>query len=298
MSVEVLLKNVFTGTGEGPHWDEDTHTLFFIDNLGQKVFSWNYRTKEVQMIQLEKVLGFIIPRAKGGHVIGYGKTISAIDLNSKKVSVITEVDQAVDTRMNDGKCDARGRLWFGTMGADRLPEMPEKEQGSLYCLDTDGTVKKHKEKVTISNGLAWSSDNKRMYYIDSIPGKVYGMDYDIETGTFTNEKVTIDFEAIGTLGLPDGMTIDREDKIWVACYAGAKVVRFDSDTGKQLQCIDFPAKRITSCCFGGPNYDELFVTCGCSGASDQELKDLPLSGSLFRVAGLGVKGSKPNIFQG
>lgn len=65
-----------------------------------------------------------------------------------------------------------------------------------------------------------------------------------------------------------------------------------------MQCIDFPAKRITSCCFGGPNYDELFVTCGCSGASEQELKDLPLSGSLFRVMGLGVKGSKPNIYEG
>lgn len=298
MSVEVLLKNVFTGTGEGPHWDEATQTLFFIDNLGKKVVSWNYRTKEVQMIQLEKVLGFIIPRAKGGHVIGYGKTISVIDWNSKNVSVITEVDKTVDTRMNDGKCDARGRLWFGTMGADRLPEMPEKEQGSLYCLYTDGTVKKHMEKVTISNGLAWSSDNKRMYYIDSIPGKVYGMDYDVETGTFTNQKVIVDFKALGTLGLPDGMTVDTEDKIWVACYDGAKVVRFDPDTGKQLMCIDFPAKRITSCCFGGPNYDELFVTCGRSGATEQELKDLPLSGSLFRVTGLGLKGSKPNIFEG
>lgn len=62
---------------------------------------------------IEKVLGFIIPRAKGDHVIGYGKTISTIDWNSKKVTVITEVDQTVDTRMNDGKCDARGRLWFG-----------------------------------------------------------------------------------------------------------------------------------------------------------------------------------------
>lgn len=74
---------------------------------------------------------------------------------------------------------------IGTMEADRLPEMPEKEQGSLYCLYTDGTVNKHNEKVTISNGLAWSSDNKQMYYIYSIPGKVYGMDYDIETGTFS-----------------------------------------------------------------------------------------------------------------
>lgn len=70
------------------------------------------------------------------------------------------------------------------MGADRLPDMPELEQGSLYCMGLDGTVTKHMSKVSISNGLAWSSDDKRMYYIDSIPGKVYGMDFDKENGTF------------------------------------------------------------------------------------------------------------------
>ncbi|XP_076087238.1 regucalcin-like isoform X2 [Mytilus galloprovincialis] len=234
MSVEVLLENNFTDIGEGPHWDETTQTLYFVDNIAQRVFSWNYKTKEVQKIQL------------------------------------------------------------GTLGV----EISADGKGSLYCLYTDGTVKKHMEKIAISNGLAWTSDNKRMYYIDSIPGKVYGMDYDIETGTFNNEKVIIDFKAIGTLGFPDGMTIDTEDKLWIACFNGGKVVRFDPDTGKQLQSIDFPAKRISSCCFGGPNYDELFVTCGRTAAPEEELKEFPLSGSLFRVTGLGVKGLKPSVYEG
>ncbi|XP_063410483.1 regucalcin-like isoform X1 [Mytilus trossulus] len=298
MSVEVLLENVFTDIGEGPHWDEATHTLYFVDNIAQRVFSWNYKTKEVQKIQLDKYVGFIIPRAKNGHVIGYGNTISALDWDTKNVSLITEVDTNVATNVNDAKCDARGRLWFGTLGV----EISADGKGSLFCLYTDGTVKKQMEKIAISNGLTWTCDNKRMYYIDSIPGKVYGMDYDIETGTFSktfnNTKVIIDFKAIGTLGFPDGMTIDTEDKLWIACFNGGKIVRFDPDTGKQLKSIDFPAKRISSCCFGGPNYDELFVTCGRMAAPEEELKEFPLSGSLFRVTGLGVKGLKASVYQG
>ena len=49
-----------------------------------------------------------------------------------------------------------------------------------------------------------------------------------------NERVAIDFggsETLSTLGFPDGMTIDTEDKLWVASYMGARVTRFDPQTG-------------------------------------------------------------------
>ncbi len=68
--------------------------------------------------------------------------------------------------------------------------------------------------------------------------------------------------------------------------------------GKNLQSIAIPAKRTTSCCFGGENMDELYVTCGTYGASEEELQKYPLTGSVFKVTGLGVKGAKANIYEG
>lgn len=295
MSVDVLLKNITMGTGEGPHWEESTQSLLFVDIVTQHVKRWSYNTGTVDEIKLENSVGFAIPRKSRGVVVGLGKTVSHLEWDTRKVTTLIEFDKNCETRMNDAKCDSRGRLWAGTMGIDRWPDLPHMGEGSLYCVDTDGTVKKCKEKTNISNGLAWSSDNTTMFYIDSVPGTLWAYDYDIETGTASNVRTVLDFE---NLGSPDGMTIDTDGKVWVACYGACCVVRIDPNTGKLLQKINFPAKRITSCCFGGPNYDELFVTSAAAGEDESEMKQFPLAGSLFKVTGLGVKGYPPNIYQG
>lgn len=285
------------GTGEGPYWEESTQSLLFIDVVMQYVRRWDYATKEVQEIKLDNSVGFAIPRKSGGIIVGLGKTVSHLNWETKEVTMVMELDKECETRMNDAKCDCRGRLWAGTMGIDRWPGMPHMGEGSLYCIDIDATVKKHKEKTNISNGLAWSSDNKIMYYIDSQPGTLWAYDYDVNTGSISNVRTVLDFDS-EKYGAPDGMTIDTEGKLWVACYGGSCVVRLDPNTGEELQIVKFPARRITSCCFGGPNYDELFVTSAAAGADDDELKQYPLSGSLFRVTGLGVKGYPPNVYNG
>ena len=68
------------------------------------------------------------------------------------------------------------------MGYEIKPAQPEMGKGVLYSLDKDGTMRAQLQPVDISNGTVWSLDNTIMYYIDSIPKKLYAFDYDISTG--------------------------------------------------------------------------------------------------------------------
>lgn len=300
MSVSVLAKNTCVTTGEGPFWEESTKSLLYVDILAGDVHRWNTTTNSDSKIHLDDDVSFIIPKFRGdGYVIGLGKSLAFLDWESGTTEKIVGVEEGTRNRFNDAKCDASGRLWAGTMGLETEPAKPEPQMGSLYSLDKNRALKKHLDKIDISNGLAWSLDNKIMYYIDSLPRKVYAFDFDLEAGTITNQRTAVDFNVspVAELGFPDGMCSDVEGKLWVACYSAGKVVRFDPETGKQLQTVNFPAKRITSCCFGGPNYDELYVTCAKTGLSEEEfLTKQPLAGSVFKVTGLGVRGSQAPSF--
>jgi gluconolactonase len=300
MSVTVLAKNTCATTGEGPFWEESTKSLLYVDILAGDVHRWNTTTNSDSKIHLDDDVSFIIPRSRGdGYVIGLGKSLAFLDWDKGTTEKIVGVEEGTNNRFNDAKCDPSGRLWAGTMGQETEPANPEPQMGSLYSLDKSRTLKKHVDKIDISNGLAWSLDNKTMYYIDSLPRKVYAFDFDLASGTISNQRTAVDFNvsSVAELGFPDGMCSDVEGKLWVACYAAGKVIRFDPETGKQLQTINFPAKRITSCCFGGPNYDELYVTCGKTGLSEEEFSSQqPLAGSVFKVTGLGVRGSQAASF--
>lgn len=299
-TVTVLAKNTCITTGEGPFWEESTQSLLYVDILAGDVHKWDTTTNTDSKIHLDEDVAFVIPKARGdGYVISQGRSLAFLDWSTGVAKKLVEVEHGTRNRFNDGKCDASGRLWTGTMGHESAPAKPELQMGSLYSFDKDHVLKKHVDKIDISNGFAWSADNKTMYYIDSIPRKVYAFDFDLEAGTVSNQRTAVDFggSSIEELGYPDGMCIDLDGKLWVACYASGKVVRFDPETGKQLQTVNFPTKRITSCCFGGPNYDELYVTCGRTGLTDEEFhSEQPLAGSVFKVTGLGVRGSVAPVY--
>ena len=158
-------------------------------------------------------------------------------------------------------------------------------------------VTKHVSEISISNGIEWSLDWTKLYYIDSLARHVYSFDYNEQTGAITNQTVAVDYAQDDKLGLPDGMTIDAEGKLWVAAFFGGAVTRWDPETGKKLAYIPIPSKRVTSCCFGGPNYDKLFVTSACVGAKDSELQQYPHPGAVFVVEDLGVRGLPAQKFK-
>ncbi|KAH7975625.1 hypothetical protein HPB52_003721 [Rhipicephalus sanguineus] len=221
-----------------------------------------------------------------------------LDLGTREKQLLVEMHDAqspVKSRLNDGKCDALGRLWTGSMPSTGVLNLiPEKS--NFWCY-SKGQLEHKLDGVTISNGITWTNDNKIMFYGDSVPGLIYAFDFDLAVGEIRNRRVLVDFNkkpGFQELGLPDGMTIDVNDKIWVACFGGSAVIQIDPETAKILTKIDFPAKYTTSCCFGGKNYDVLYVTT----ASFNPDAKRPENGRLYRVTELGAKGRAAYEFAG
>ncbi|KAM8905182.1 LOW QUALITY PROTEIN: regucalcin [Spinachia spinachia] len=160
------------------------------------------------------------------------------------------------------------------MGAEEQPAEAQRQQGSLFSVNFNLSVTKLLRQVDISNGMDWSLDEKTFFYIDV----VYRMEKEEE--------------------LPDGMTVDTNDCLWVAFYNGGRVIDIDPVTGVRLQTVSLTVTKTTSCYFGGPDYSDLYVTSACLGLDQSGRGQQPLAGSTFRVTGLGVNGQPFNAFSG
>ncbi|CAH1118002.1 unnamed protein product [Phaedon cochleariae] len=300
--VERLTNVESTELGEGPHWDADTQSLYYVDIIGKSIHRYVPATQTYTkaVIDTNKNVSLIIPvrGEKNKFVVTIGRQLVLIDWDgvSKNVSIIKilyEVENdpdSLDNRINDGKCDPSGRIWAGTMGPERELGHFENEKGSLYTFQ-NGQVKKHLGKIGISNGLAWNAELKKMYYNDTLKGSIYQYDFDIEKGTIGNGKPIftlekMDDEIVGA----DGMTIDTDGNLWVAVFNGSKVIKIDPRKPETLlQTIPIPAKQVTSVAFGGPNLDELYVTSG-KFTIDGKILPPPEHGGTYKVTGLNAKG--------
>ncbi|KAI1899544.1 hypothetical protein AGOR_G00062880 [Albula goreensis] len=283
--------------GEGPVWEERDGTLLFVDISGKRINRWNPETNQTQIMKTEKFVGAVVPRKSGGYIMAEGTRFAAVDWEKQTTTTIAHVDSdRANNRFNDGKVDPMGRFFAGTMAMEVQPAVLERKQGSFYSLNLDHTVVKHFDQVDISNGLDWSLDHKILYYIDSLSYMVEAFDYDIQTGKICNRRKVYSLEK--GEGIPDGMCIDIEGKLWVACYNGARVLRIDPHTGKRMDTVMLPVDKTTSCCFGGKDYSELYVTSAYQGMDQEDLARQSEAGCLFRVTGLGVKGIPPNSFAG
>ncbi|XP_053170501.1 regucalcin [Scomber japonicus] len=283
--------------GEGPVWEESEQTLLFVDIVGRKIHRWSPTTNQIQSVETSHMVGFAVPRRSGGYVAGVGRSIVAVDWSTQTMTSLAEVDEdKPNNRLNDGKVDPLGRLLAGTMSMMEGSAEFEKQQGSLFSLTSDLTLTKHLSQVDISNGMDWSLDQKTFFYIDSLSLSVDAFDYDSTTGQLGNRRVVYRLQE--GEGLPDGMTADADGRLWVACYNGGRVLHIDPTTGVRLQTVPLPVMKTTSCCFGGPDYSDLYVTSARLGLSEEEQRQQPSAGATFRVTGLGVKGRPSNSFSG
>jgi gluconolactonase len=294
--------------GEGPVWDERNNNLVYVDIVGHEVVRLNTVTGIYSKMNLGAVVGFAIPTTKSAHkmVVGSKKRLQMIDFADLSVTDLAEEvekDLTGNNRFNDAKCDALGRLWAGTMGNEKvIGKEFQQEKSALYSLDADLTLRKQVEKVTISNGTIWSRDNKTMFYIDSPRQSVDAFDFDLQQGKLSNRRTVLNFNS-GPLaskfkGFPDGMTIDADGKLWVAFFDGANVTRFDPETAKILQTVKIPASKTTSMCFGGPGYQDMYVTSAQFGLTEEDIKNEPGAGHTFKVTGLGIRGVPDYMFSG
>lgn len=270
--------------GEGPVYDEVNNILYWVDIEGFKINYIDFENNKEKDIKLnDYVTSLQLTESKNTVVVTMRYGFYYLDIEEMYLTKIAEIEKNADIRFNDGKCDYLGRYWAGTMDLNE-----KRPLGSLYRLNLDYKVTKHLDGLTISNGIAWSLDNKEMYLIDSIPGKVYSFKFN--NGEINDGKIIIDFSRED--GVPDGMTIDEEGMLWIAHYGGGKVSRWDPNKGRKIQEIKLPTLLVTSCTFGGDDLNSLFITTARRGLNDNN------AGYVYEVRDLGIRGVKGYRFKG
>ena len=274
--------------GEGPRWDAATGTLLWVDILGRRVHRYDPATGVDAAWTAPGVVSLALPRRGGGVVVGLPGGLYLLEDLSGAPLVPLEAD-LFENRTNDGACDARGRLWVGTMALDeRTPS------AALYRIDAGLHVTRVLGGTTISNGLGWSPDGARFYFIDSPTRRVDVFACDPETGELGERRPLLTVNVDGAV--PDGMAVDAEGCLWVALHGGWGLNRYSAD-GELLDEVRLPMAKVTSCCFGGPDLKDLYVTTRRESLSDAELAQQPLAGALLRLD-VGVAGLPTNAFAG
>jgi sugar lactone lactonase YvrE len=272
--------------GEGPVWNPDEGALYWVDCVRRELLRNVPGEPEIKRWSLQRQPGSFAFCATSRLLLASRTGLGIFDLATGRESNI-EAGQfdASKERFNDGKCDARGRFWTGTM--DRALSQPV---GSLYCVGSELTVSRVDAKfLTLSNGMAWSPDSSAMYLCDSRPGAVLRYDFDLDSGTLSNRRVFIDFS--GQPGRPDGCTVDIEGGLWVAEIGAGRVARYDP-SGRLERAVTLPISHPTSVAFGGARLDTLYITSMVHGSAQEQE---PLAGALF-VADPGVSGFPASQF--
>jgi sugar lactone lactonase YvrE len=288
--VELVLDSK-SALGEGAIWNYKTGELIWV-NITDKILNfYNPKLKYNKEMLTGQMIGTVVPAESGKMMVALENGFYEFDPETGSKKRIANPEEGIDgNRFNDGKCDPAGRFWAGTMSMEGKPQA-----GALYRLDPDSSVHKMIENVSISNGIVWSLDATKMYYIDTPTQKVMSWDYNQETGEISNPKTAIEIPE--EMGSPDGMTIDAEGNVWIALWGGSAVGCWNPETGELLRKIEVPAKNVTSCAFGDEDLGTLYITTARQGTSEEELEKFPHAGGLFKTRPA-VKGVEAFFFKG
>ncbi|OYD83542.1 SMP-30/gluconolactonase/LRE family protein [Azospirillum brasilense] len=274
--------------GEGPVWSPSRNALFAVDIRGARLLRYTPADGRGRDWPLEEAACWLVERADGaGFVAGLrSRRLVDLTLDGDRLLVEPEVlrleEDAPGNRLNDAAADTAGRLWVGSMD-----DAEQDASGALYRVDPDGSVERVDEGYTVSNGPALSPDGRTLYHTDSPRRTIYAFALAAD-GALSGKRTHIRFGEED--GYPDGMTCDAEGHLWVAHWSGGRVSRFRPD-GTLDRVVRLPVSNVTSCAFGGPGLDQLFVTTAGQDAPAGE----PLAGALFACTP-GVVGLPPGRF--
>jgi sugar lactone lactonase YvrE len=233
---------------EGPRWDAAMQRLLWVDIEGCELHV--FESGVDRAIGLGAMVGAVAPTTSDAALVALADRLALVDLVDESARTLAWLPHGPALRANDGACDAVGRFWIGTMGLDLTPGA-----GALYRYD--GSLQRVLDGVTLSNGIGWTRDDTRMYYIDSTVYRVDVFDFEVASGRLDERRPFVSFDKDN--GIPDGLTVDDEGGVWVALYGGSCVRRYDED-GSLDAVLEVPAENVTSCCFGGADGRSLFVT--------------------------------------
>jgi sugar lactone lactonase YvrE len=263
--------------GEGPYWRPEDEALLWVDVARGLLHMTRVQLGETSTIELDPVSA-AFPAVGGGIVTagGHRLTLRATRPGEGWAGrTIAEAPAKDGVRFNDASVDPAGRVWVGSM------DIKEKDPlGTLYRLDTGGTLTPVVKGATVSNGIGWSPDGTRMYYNDSPLRRIDMFDYDQATGEAFGGRMFADLS--GADGFPDGLTVDADGYVWVAMFAGGALRRF-TPAGHQDAVLPLPVSQPTSCAFGGPGMADLFVTTAYRDLSEAQRAAQPLAGRLLRL---------------
>jgi sugar lactone lactonase YvrE len=289
--------------GEGPVWDVEEGRLYWVDGTGRRVGNpsiWRLdpRSGKVESWALDRDVGAMALRRDGGAVLALDDGFYLFDFDSGALELISKVDaDQPRTRLNDGKCDRRGRFFAGGMD-----DKEELTICGLWRLDGDLSVTKVDGGIICSNGPCWSPDDKIFYFADTFQQEFWAYDYDIERGTVANKRVFATTK--DDPGVADGSTVDAEGYLWNAQLIGGELVRYAPD-GSVERRIGMPVRNITSVIFGGDRLDDIYVTSmarvkhpAVHDLFQAEVKPQVGAGALYRIRGLGIRGLPEPRFAG
>jgi sugar lactone lactonase YvrE len=270
--------------GEGPVWVEREAALYWVDINARKIFRLD--DGGVREWATPMRVGSLVPRESGGFVGGTDQGLEFIDSALSRFDVVAKPEaQLRGNRFNDGKVDRAGRFWAGTMDDNE-----RQASGALYRFGQDLAWTVVDEGYRVTNGPAFSPSGDVMYHSDSALQVTYAFDL-APDGTASNRREFLRFGEGD--GYPDGMTVDAEGCLWIAFWDGWCVRRF-SPSGELLRTVEMPVARPTSCAFGGPNLDRLYVTSASRDLDADALAMQPNAGGLFMItAGVGGLAERP-----
>jgi sugar lactone lactonase YvrE len=266
--------------GESPIWNERDQALYWVDIRRPAIRRLDYASGRVDSWGMPDLTGSIAFVADDRLLVALPDKIALFDLAAGALTPIAHMPERIPGhRFNDGRCDRQGRFWAGTMhNATRAPE------GVLYRLDAAGLAPVLRG-ICIPNSLAWSPDGRTMYFADSLQYAIFAYDYDPGAGEISGKRV---FAKTEPPGFPDGSAVDAEGCLWNAEFNAGRIVRYAPD-GRIDRVIPTPVPRPTSCAFGGPNLDILYITTTSQHMTQEEREAMPLAGSLLAVEP-GVRG--------
>lgn len=298
MTWQALSDDVFE-LGESPFWHPTEQQLYWVDIPGKAILRANVYMGFVQRWDMPSEPGCIAPAAKGGLVIALRDGVFRAQEWGGELERIAALpyDTAV-IRANDGKCDALGRFWVGTIDEPKAGRAAELF--SVDCRNGRATVQRHAGDALTANGLAWSPDNRTVFWSDTPNHITHAWDYDLASNLLSAHRVwrTYEpkpagwtFENTAYAGRPDGAAVDVEGNYYAAMFEGRRICKFAAD-GSLLDSWETPAQCPTMPCFGGEDLKTLYITTARHGRSAAELAQFPLSGAVFfmrvDVAGLPV----------
>ncbi|MEV0203248.1 SMP-30/gluconolactonase/LRE family protein [Nonomuraea sp. NPDC050691] len=255
--------------GEGPRWDGRTDTLLWVDIPAGRVRRLDPADGSHAVTEVGQPVGVAVPRAAGGLALAVRDGFALADEpvwdgsapNALEVVAPVTAAERPGNRMNDGACDRAGRFFAGTKAEDDTPGA-----GALYRLGPDRRAEQVLDGVGISNGIAWSPDERLCYYVDTLTNRVDVFDYDPGSGLLAGRRTFAEI----TRGMPDGIAVDAAGHVWVALWDGGAVLRLRPDGRVDLTVV-MPVRNVTSCAFGGPGLTDLYVTTAWDGTAGGEL---------------------------